>query len=316
MCFGGLVNQGQGLEEALRSTRNFFAILEVNQNLLQNTERGLSVLVGTLTGGFSQALMQSTNLLERLTSKSREQIDAQASLNLSINSRQIEAPDISVPTIQSFIDEGQGDLNREFNQLRADQLQDEYKLIEENLNQRYRLYSQEYTRIANTVSGILTGRYESIQDAAQKFIRDLLSVFIRQEIQQRLSDVREVALNTAKANAKIANEKRVQAEVLRTAYFSQAAEGAGAVVGGIGVLGTLGILGGVLGLGALAYSAINSQNSASSSSSRVSGSRFPSVQDVQRGGEERPLNVVVEFDDGTIRAVNSRIDSNDREKRN
>ena len=42
--FGGLINQGQGFEEALRNTRNFFGILEANQNLLQNTQSVLSIL--------------------------------------------------------------------------------------------------------------------------------------------------------------------------------------------------------------------------------------------------------------------------------
>ena len=312
--FGGLINQGQGFEEALRNTRNFFEIVEAGETFLSKTQSALSILTGTLNVGFNQAISQSANLLERFTSKSREAIDAQAALNLSITSRQIEAPDAGATSLQSIFDERQGDNNRRINELRQEQLQGEYRLIEQNLNQRFQLYRQVYSRIGNTITGILSGRFESVQEAAQRLFSDLLSFIIRQQITQALSDAREVALNTAKANAKIANEKRVQAEVLRTAYFSQAAEGAGAAAGGFG-LGPLGIIAGVLGIGALAYSALNSRNSASSSSSRVSGSRFPSASNV-RGGEERPLNVVVEFDDGTARAVNSRIESNERDNRN
>ena len=143
--FGGLINQGQGFEEALRNTRNFFGIIEANQGLLQNFQSGIGILTGAINVGFNQAITRSASLLENFTSKSREAIDAQAALNLSITSRQIEAPDPGATSLQTIFDERQGDNNRRINELRQSQLQDEYRLIEQNLNERFQLYRQVYS---------------------------------------------------------------------------------------------------------------------------------------------------------------------------
>lgn len=300
--FTRLFEEGTGAEESLRNTREVFTLLDVNRNVASNLAMGFGVLTDTLNVAFSQGLSGAMRFFDFIVRQQATVSDLE--LALRIEPREVEPVSAEATTVGTLLEAGDSDFNRRITALRGEQLGDELRLIEENLNARYRLYQRVYTRIGSTITGILTGRYASISDVARRFLSELLSFIIQQEIAQRLSDAREIALNTAKANAKIANERRTQAEILRTAFFARQAETAiGAA--GLGILGPLGIIAGVIGLGALAVSAISGVNRSN---------QVPGASNVDRNFD-RPAQLHFNFDDGTVRTLEGRVNSSARENR-
>ena len=113
-----------------------------------------------------------------------------------------------------------------------DNLRQEEADLQESINRQYRLYQRFYTNVSDLAIAVVFRQVDDFREAAAQFIIAAIRDFARLEIARRFTAAREIAIDTAVTNARIANQRRLQATIQQT----QAAQIASAA-GGVGTPG-------------------------------------------------------------------------------
>lgn len=143
-----------------------------------------------------------------------------------------------------------GDVQREAgeegNRFVNESRQRQEESLTQSLNRQDRLYVRFYQRIGGLASSALVDQLNIQNSFAESLLSEFANIFVRitaLKLQEKLFD-------DNLTQAKILNQRRIQAEILNTQTVSQAGLGGGGA-GALGGLGTLGLVGagvGILGL--------------------------------------------------------------------
>ena len=201
-----------------------------------------------------------------------------------------------------------GDVRREAGEEGAEffrrQFQMQERELERSLNRQHREYQRFYTRIGDLAVSAAFGQVESFAEAAKQFIIQATRDLVRLAITRQVTAAKEIAIDTAVTNARIANQRRLQNAITQTAAANQASAGIGGVsLPGLGSLSNFATGGGgALGIaGALfptlfknLFSGIG-QNLIQPIAASIGGSEANSIG-----------NIFIMLDDGTLRKVRNR----------
>ena len=205
-----------------------------------------------------------------------------------------------------------GDVRREAGEAGAAffrrQFQTQERELERSLNRQYREYNRFYTRIGDLAVSAAFGQVESFAEAAKQFIIQATRDLVRLAITRRVTAAKEIAIDTAVTNARIANQRRLQNAIAQTATANQAsAAGAGGIGGlslpGLGSLSNFATGGG----GALGIAGALFPTEFRNLFSGIGTSLVAPIAEAIGGSEANSIrDLFIKFDDGSVRKVRDR----------
>lgn len=313
-----LQNQGQSFEDAIANAQSYIAVI----GAISPTVSRADVEHGKFNSTLGQTATAFDGLIDRTVAYSgaigaaltlirafqRAQADVDARLEAGQSrAEQREQEVFENPPTGRTLDDVRREAGEEGAEFLRRHFQTQERETERSLDRQYREYRRFYSGIGDLAVSAAFGQVDSFAEAAKQLIIQATRDLVRLAITRQVTAAKEIAIDTAVTNARVANQARLQAAIARTAAANQASA-AGAGVGGLSLPG-LGSIGGLAsgGAGALGVAGALFPTQFRNLFSGLGTSLVAPIAEAIGGSEANSIrDFFIKFDDGTVRKVRDR----------